>query len=153
MLASAFAGIEVGETIMFRSAVRFGMRDVALVIFVTAHLAPALAEDRGFPYDSELLLDAKPMKGAKRVPMLEVGSKGEASIDLWCNTIKAQFVVASDTITILAGPKTEQQCDPARMRGDDALLAALLEVTNWRRTGDVLTLQGPRTMRFRLSTH
>jgi heat shock protein HslJ len=123
------------------------------VIFMTAGLAPAAADDRGFPYDSELLLDVKPMKGSKRIPMLDVGPKGEASIDLWCNTVKAQIVVADDTVTILAGPKTEFQCAPDRMREDDALLAALLQVTKWRRDGDVLTLQGVRTMRFRFSTH
>jgi heat shock protein HslJ len=126
---------------------------LAVVVFMTAGLAPAAADDRSFPYDSELLLDVKPMKGSKRVPMLEVGPKGEASIDLWCNTVKAQIVVANDTVTILTGPKTELQCAPDRMREDDALLAALQQVTNWRRDGDVLTLQGVRTMQFRFSTH
>jgi hypothetical protein len=33
------------------------------------------------------------------------------------------------------------------------LLAVLLQVTNWRREGALLTLHGPRTMRFRLGTH
>jgi heat shock protein HslJ len=135
------------------SAVRFCLRNLAAVIFVTAHLTLAAAQDRNFPYDSELLLDAKPMKGSKRVPMLDIGPKGEASLDLWCNTVKAQVVVANDTVTILTGSKTERQCTADRMREDEALLAALLQVTNWQRSGDVLTLKGVRTVRFRFSTH
>jgi heat shock protein HslJ len=140
-------------TTMLVSAVRFCLRNLAAVIFVTAHLTLAAAQDRNFPYDSELLLDAKPMKGSKRVPMLDIGPKGEASLDLWCNTVKAQVVVANDTVTILTGSKTERQCTADRMREDEALLAALLQVTNWQRSGDVLTLKGVRTVRFRFSTH
>ena len=124
---------------------------IASLLIVSA--APAGAADREFPYDRELMLEVNPMKGSKRVPILEIGSKGEASIDLWCNSIKAQLVIADDTITILAGTKTERQCAADRMRGDDELLAGLLQVTNWRRDGDVLTLRGARTMRFRLGTH
>jgi heat shock protein HslJ len=116
-------------------------------------LAPAHAAERGFPYNSELMLDAKPMRGSKRVPMLVIGAQGETSIEGWCNTVKAQFVVAADTVTILTGPKTEQQCAAERMRGDDEFFAALLEVTSWRREGDVLTLRGTKTLRFRTLTH
>jgi heat shock protein HslJ len=129
------------------------LRVFAAAIFFIVSLVPAGAAERGFPYERELMLDINPMRGSKRVPMLDIGSKGEASIDLWCNTVKAQLVVADDTITIVSGAKTERQCAPERMRGDDDLLAALLQVTSWRREGDVLTLRGPRTMRFRLGTH
>ena len=120
---------------------------LALVLSVTA----ALAAD--FPYDQELLLDAAPMRGSKRVPSLEVGAKGEASIDLWCNTVPAQLVVAGDTITILTGTMTKKQCEAERMQADDALLAALQDVTGWRMGATVLTLSGSRELRFRLSTH
>jgi len=72
---------------------------------------------------------------------------------LWCNTIKAQLVVANDTITVVTGEKTDRQCAPERMRGDDELLTSLGQVTSWRREGDLLTLRGPRTIRFRLGTH
>jgi heat shock protein HslJ len=109
--------------------------------------APVVA-DTTFPYDSELMLDTKPMKGSKRVPILEIKGKGEAAIDLWCNSVEAQVVVAESTITILTGRKTDRQCDPARMRGDDDLLAALQQVTSWRREGHVLTLRGGKTLRF-----
>jgi len=99
------------------------------------------------------MLDAKAMRGSKRVPMLTIGAQGETSIEGWCNTIKAQMVVAADTVTILTGTKSEQQCAAERMRGDDELIAALTEVTNWRREGDVLTLRGTKTLRFRALTN
>jgi len=114
---------------------------------------PAAAAERSFPYNSELVLDAKPMRGSKRVPMLVIGAQGDTSIEAWCNTVKAQVVVAGDTLTILTGGKTEEQCAAERMRADDELLAALTEVTNWRRDGDVLTLRGTKTLRFRTLTH
>ena len=99
------------------------------------------------------MLDAQPMRGSKRVPMLVIGAQGQTSIEGWCNTVKAQMVVAADTVTILTGTKTDQQCAPERMRGDDELLAALTEVTNWRRDGEVLTLRGTKTLRFRTLTN
>jgi heat shock protein HslJ len=72
---------------------------------------------------------------------------------LWCNSVKAQLVVAGDTITIVAGDKTDKQCPPERLRGDEDILSALAEVTNWRREGDLLILTGSRTVRFRLQTN
>ena len=113
----------------------------------------ALALDRDFPFGRELMLDAAPLKGSKRVPMLDIDDKGVADIDLWCNSVKGQMVVAGDTITILTGDKTDRTCPPERMQADDDILAALTGVTNWRRDGEVLTLIGSRTMRFRLQTN
>ena len=55
--------------------------------------------------------------------------------------------------TVLTGEKTDRQCPPDRARGDDDMLAALTQVTNWRRDGDTLILIGPRTLRFRLQTN
>jgi heat shock protein HslJ len=118
-----------------------------------AAVPPGMAAERGFPFDKELMLDVKPMKGSKRVPMLTIGSRGEAEIDLWCNSVKAQLVIAADTITILTGAKTDRQCEPARMKGDDDLLAALLEVTHWQRNDDVLILSGSKTLRFVAATN
>jgi len=118
-----------------------------------AGTANAVALDREFPFGRELLLDAAPMKGSKRVPSLDIADNGRADIDLWCNSVKGQMVVAGDTITILTGEKTERSCAPERMRGDEEVLAALTEVTNWRREGDLLILTGARTLRFRLPTN
>jgi len=125
----------------------------ALCLGFLCAMPASLAADSMFPFDSELLLDVKPMKGSKRVPILGIGPKGEAAIDLWCNSIEAQIVVVESTITIMTGQKTDRQCDPARMRGDDELLATLQQVTSWRREGDVLMLRGGKTLRFRQPTN
>jgi heat shock protein HslJ len=119
----------------------------------TVCIASAVAAQSEFPFGSELVLDANPMKGSKRVPMLDIDEKGLADIDLWCNSVKGQMVVAGDTITILTGEKTERTCPPERAQADDDVLGALNEVTNWRREGDILVLIGTRTMRFRLQTN
>ena len=116
-------------------------------------LAPAVAAQAEFPFGRELLLDVKPMKGSKRVPMLEIDDKGLADIDLWCGSVKGQMVIAGDTITILTGNKSEGSCPPERAQADDDMLAALNQVTNWKREGEILTLIGARSMRFRLQTN
>ena len=126
---------------------------LALGTAVAAGLAPAVAAQSEFPFGRELLLDVKPMKGSKRVPMLDIDERGIAEIDLWCNSVKGQLVVAGDTITIITGDKTARTCPPERAQADDEVLGALNEVTNWRREGDVLVLIGTRTMRFRLQTN
>ena len=126
---------------------------VVLGVATAAAAAPAIAAQSEFPFGRELLLDAPPMKGSKRVPSLDIAENGLAEIELWCGSVKGQLVVAGDTITILTGAKTERSCTPERMRGDDDVLAALTEVTNWRREGEYLVLTGARTMRFRLQTN
>ena len=124
----------------------------SLVIIGFAAIGAAvsgLAAERSFPFDSELLLDAKPMKGSKRVPVIGIGPHGEAAIDLWCNSVEGQIVVVEGTISVMTGTRTQRQCDAARMRGDDDLIAALLQATSWTRDGDVITLRGGKTLRFR----
>jgi heat shock protein HslJ len=126
---------------------------LAFAAAAAAFLAPAGAAQSEFPFGRELLLDVQPMKGSKRVPMLDIDDRGLAEIDLWCNSVKGQMVVAGDTITIITGEKTDRTCPPERVQADDEVLGALNEVTNWRREGDVLVLIGTRTMRFRLQTN
>jgi heat shock protein HslJ len=116
-------------------------------------MVTADAAERAFPYNSELIMDAKPMRGSKRVPMLVIGARGEAKIEGWCNNVEAQMVVAADTLTILTGASSEQQCPADRMRADEDLMAALTEITHWQRDGDVLTLRGSKTLRFRTMTN
>ena len=118
-------------------------------------LAPAVAAQSDFPFGREFLLDARPMKGSKHVPSIDIDDKGIADVNLWCNSVKVQLVVAGDTITILAGPKTDRTCEPERMQGDDDMLAALTAVTNWKLEGggEVLVLIGTRTMRFRAQSN
>lgn len=122
-----------------------------LAILLSA--ASATAAGSVFPFGHELLLDARPMKGSKRVPSLDIKSDGATEIDLWCNSARGRTVVSRDTITITTGEKTERQCEPERMRGDEDMLLALSQVTSWRFQGDMLILSGPRTMRFRMETN
>jgi hypothetical protein len=106
-----------------------------------------------FPFERELLLDAAPMRGSKRVPGLEVSSSGQATIDLWCKSGAGQVIVAGDTITIIPGEIRPAQCSPEQSRGDDEMLAALTQVTNWWRERDMLILVGPTQLRFRSTTN
>ena len=116
-----------------------------------AVITAVLAQE--FPFERELVLDAAPMRGSKRVPGLEVGSSGQAVIDLWCKSGPGQVIVAGDTITIIAAEMRPAQCSPEQSRADDEMLAALAQVTNWRREGDMLVLVGPTPLRFRSTTN
>jgi heat shock protein HslJ len=140
---------------MFFSAARRARRLAVLLALIAAGaagtVAAAIAADHDFPYDGVLQLEARPMKGSKRVPILQIESNGAAAFDLWCNRVAAQLVVVDDTITILLGARTEKQCEPDRMQADADLIAALQQVAYWRRDGDLLVLQGERSLRFHLS--
>jgi META domain-containing protein len=93
-----------------------------------------------FPFGATLMLDAAPMRSSKRIPMLEIAENGAASIDLWCASAPAQAVVADNAISISPGDLQDTQCGPDRQTRDTELLAALAQVTNWRRHGDVVEL-------------
>lgn len=111
-------------------------------------------QEQQFPYDSELILDTTPMRGSRKIPNMDVSANGSIILEMWCNRLEGQFVVAADTVTVLTGPSTQRQCPPERLEGDERLLAALTQVTNWRRNGDILDLLGPpRPLRFRLPTN
>ncbi len=133
------------------------------MILVSAALWPAAAGE-GFPFGSELMLDAAPMHGSKRVPMLEIEDDGTASIDLWCTSLHAQATITDDSITIVPGQPAslipgqpvgdaQAQCDPDQQAGDVTLLSELAQVTKWRRSGDRVELSGGATLRFRLMTN
>jgi heat shock protein HslJ len=113
--------------------------------------ANALAQP--FPFGTELVLDASPMRGSKKIPVLDIGQDGAADIDLWCNTVKARLVVAANTITIVTGEMSTRQCPPDRARADEELLAALNDVTSWRMEREALVFTGGRTLRFRVQTN
>ena len=127
-------------------------RALPVLFVVTGLLAPAAAGDT-FPFGATLMLDAAPMRGSKRIPMLEIAENGVASIDLWCASLRGQASVGEDSISIVPGPMQPTQCPADRQSGDESLLAALAQVTNWRRTGDVIELRGATTLRFRLMTN
>jgi hypothetical protein len=113
----------------------------------------ARAADNAFPFGTELMLDVEPLYGSKRVPMLQIDDDGTAAIDLWCASVHASATVGENSITIVAEPAGPAQCSPERQSGDETLLAALSQVTNWRRDGDVIELIGPTTLRFRAMTN
>jgi len=114
-------------------------------------VSSALAQS--FPFGSELVLDANPMRGSKKIPVLDIGQDGTADIDLWCNTVKARLVVAANTVTIITGEMSARQCPPDRARADSELLTALNDVTNWRMEHEALVFTGSRMLRFRVQTN
>src|SRR5271170_5001594 len=118
---------------------------VAMIVWTTVW--PVRASEP-FPFGSELMLDAAPMHGSKRVPMIEIEDDGTASIDLWCASLKAQATVNDAAITIVPGDPQPVQCDPDRQARDAGLLATLTQVTGWRRSGEVIELTGATPLRF-----
>ena len=106
-----------------------------------------------FPFDKEMLLDVRPMPGSKRIPNVDIAANGRVAIEMWCDRVDGQVVVAGDTITVITGATSGRACSPERARADAEFLAMLAEVTHWRRQGSIVTLVGPRTMRFRLLTN
>ena len=110
--------------------------------------AVARAEE-GFPFGTEMTLEAVPQPGSKRIPNLEIGDNGEVVLELWCKGGKGQFSVAGNTVIFVPGPIQDRSCPPAKAQADDELVAALAAVETWKRQGDVLTLIGPKPLRFR----
>ena len=88
------------------------------------------------------------MRGSKRVPMLGIKPDGAVLIDLWCNSVQGQLVVAANTLTVLTGPRTNNSCAPERERADAEMLNALEQVTNWRRDGNDVVLIGRKACAF-----
>jgi heat shock protein HslJ len=127
---------------------------VLAAVVVAAQAPPAKAQAEAFPFGRELLLDVAPLRGSKKVPILDIADGGSAEIELWCNAVKAQLIVAGDTVTVITGEASTRQCAPDRARADEDLLAALNEITNWRMERSALVLTGgSRTLRFRTQTN
>ena len=122
-----------------------------LTLAFASPAAPAFAQE--FPYDRDMVLETRPMRGGKRVPVLAIEPGGRAQIDLWCKRGHGQATIAGDTITIAIGAMNAEQCTPERAQADEELIAALSQVTNWSQRGDVVTLTGAVTLRFRLATN
>ena len=128
------------------------LKAALLTSVVAALVLPAVAQS-AFPYDRDLVLDARAMRGGKRVPVLSVEQSGRAQIDLWCKRGDGQAVIAGDTITIIVGAMREESCTPERAQADEEMLAALGGATNWSARGNVVTLTGATTLRFRAATN
>jgi heat shock protein HslJ len=130
-------------------------RNWYLVLAAAAMISQAAVEVQAqeFPFEGELLLDARPMPGSKRIPNMDVSANGTIALEMWCNRVEGQVVVAGDTITVITGQPTDRGCSPERARADADLLEALSGVTNWRRQGDSVVLIGPKPLRFKVPTN
>ena len=127
---------------------------VATAFFIGILAASSVAQaPSAFPYDRDLVLDAPPMRGSKRVPVLEIASDGRAQIDLWCKRGTGQAMVTDATISITLGTMNDEPCTAERAQADEDLIAALAQVTGWRLQGSVVTFTGATTLRFRLATN
>ncbi|QPF91008.1 META domain-containing protein [Bradyrhizobium commune] len=123
-------------------------RLVCAAVALLSMTVAARSED-GFPFGTEMTLEAVPQPGSKRIPNIEIGDNGEVVLELWCKGGKGQFSVAGNTVIFVPGPIQDRSCPPARALADDDLVAALSSVETWKRQGDVLTLIGPKPLRFR----
>lgn len=109
---------------------------------------PAAAQ-KAFPYGAELRLDAKPMRGSKRLPWLQFSENGTVDIDLWCASGRGRAVVVERTISIVPTAMRDNQCPPDRLEADKDFLSKLMQVTAWRWEGVLLVLEGSETTRWR----
>ena len=135
-------------------ATRF-LRQAAVVLALAAATfqpIPARADDE-FPFGLEMTLDAARQPGSKRLPTLDIGDSGEATLELWCKGGKGQFSIAGNTVIFVAGPLEDRACPPARAQADDELVAALSEAATWKRQGDFVSFIGTKPLRFRLNTN
>ena len=135
-------------------ATRF-LRQAAVVLELAAATfqpIPARADDE-FPFGLEMTLDAARQPGSKRLPTLDIGDSGEATLELWCKGGKGQFSIAGNTVIFVAGPLEDRACPPARAQADDELVAALSEAATWKRQGDFVSFIGTKPLRFRLNTN
>lgn len=123
-------------------------RMMVAAVAVLLMLVAARAEE-GFPFGTEMTLEAVPQPGSKRIPNIEVGDNGEVVLELWCKGGKGQFSVAGNTVIFVPGAIQDRSCPPAKAQADDDLVTALAAVETWKRQGDVLTLIGPKPLRFR----
>ena len=137
--------IELKETVL-KLAILAGATTMLLAAYV-----PVLAAE--FPFDQEMLLDAKRLPGSKRVPILEIGTDGRAQVDLWCHSGAAQVAVKDEAIIFTLAPLREEGCTPERAQRDEELAAALAQVTQWRSEDDLVIFSGSTELRFYLSTH
>ncbi|WP_439359834.1 META domain-containing protein [Bradyrhizobium sp. DASA03007] len=125
-------------------------RLVCAAVAMLAMSTLARAED-GFPFGTEMTLEALPQPGSKRIPNIEIGDNGEVVLELWCKGGKGQFSVAGNTVIFVPGQVQDRSCPPAKAQADDDLVAALGSVETWKRQGDVLMLVGPKPLRFRVN--
>src|SRR3954469_4598373 len=86
----------------------FRMRRCIAAAFALLLVSAAQAQD--FPYDRDLVLEARRMRGSKRVPIVSVAANGEAQIYLWCKRGSGQAVIAGKTITHIVRAMADEAC-------------------------------------------
>jgi hypothetical protein len=123
-----------------------------LSIAALLNVSPVLADD-GFPFGTEMTLEAGRQPGSKRVPNIEIGDAGEVVLELWCKGGKGQFSVAGNTVIFVAGEMENRSCPPDRAQADDDLIAALTDAATWKRQGDLVSFVGAKTLRFRVNSN
>jgi hypothetical protein len=124
---------------------------LAVLLLLGMSNLPATAQN--FPFDQEMLLEARPLPGSRRVPMMEVHPDGKASVDLWCHSAVAQLALNGNEVKFDFVSAKPENCTPERIELDQKMAKDLLEVTHWRRKNDIVEFVGPTTFRFRISTH
>jgi heat shock protein HslJ len=125
------------------------VKQIAWAVAALWLLAGSARAQEGFPFGTEMTLEALPQAGSKRIPNIEIGDHGEVVLELWCKGGKGQFSVAGNTVIFVPGQIEDRNCPPARAQADAELVAALSSVETWKRQGDMLTLIGPKPLRFR----
>ena len=61
---------------------------------------------------SGIVIDA--LRAAREVEGFgtDIAANGTIAVELWCNRVEGQVVVAGDTITVVVGQPTERSCKP-----------------------------------------
>jgi hypothetical protein len=117
-----------------------------LVLAVLAGCAwSAAASGSEFPFGSKLVLDAAPLPGAKRIPMIRVEKSGAVTANMWCpsSNLKFQAKVADDTIKLdsdnVLPSDYGRGCDTLIQTADFKLTVNLFAITAWSRQDDLIT--------------
>lgn len=124
---------------------RIGLAALALSLFGSSFAAA----QKAFPFGAELRLEARPLKGSKRVPWLQFSEDGDVEIDLWCVTGRGRATVQGTSINIVPTSMRDNQCAQDRLELDKDFLTQLTQVTGWRWEGFILVLDGPQPLRWR----
>ncbi len=114
--------------------------------------SPSLSQAE-FPFDRDLVLEARAMKGSKRLPVLAIEQNGRAQIDLWCKRGQGTAAINGGAMTITVGDMKDEPCTPERAQADADMIEALGSVTSWSVRGDMVTLTGAKSMKFRAATN
>src|SRR5436309_887923 len=96
-----------------------GKKIVGGLAVMAVVLVSSLGSAAEFPFERELLLEAKSLPGSKRVPMLEITRDGRAIIDLWCRSGEGRVKIEDDMIEFTLGAMREEGCTPERTQRDE----------------------------------